>query len=142
MKFKDVRQGCGICGDVLKADDEVNVDHLIPQSYGGPRQLWNERIVHASCNRKRGNAILPVQIPLLVSRAKPVRTSSYSHSKSVRAYQFRQMAKGLCYSGDGALATHGERCDRCWTRHNVARMRRYYNAQAASASHARNGASS
>lgn len=34
--------------------DAVNVDHLIPQYFGGGDEIENLRIAHASCNSSRG----------------------------------------------------------------------------------------
>ena len=35
-------------------DDTANVDHLIPQSFGGDDELENLRIAHGTCNSIRG----------------------------------------------------------------------------------------
>lgn len=47
---------CGICNNPVDYDD-MDVDHILPKSYGG-KDLWdNLRVSHKECNRKRGNRI-------------------------------------------------------------------------------------
>lgn len=45
---------CGLCGQPVAADD-VDIDHIIPRSLGGPTTLDNLRVTHSHCNRSRGN---------------------------------------------------------------------------------------
>lgn len=46
-------QTCQICGRPLKVD-EIEIDHVIPYSLGGPTDESNLRVVCRSCNRKKG----------------------------------------------------------------------------------------
>jgi Restriction endonuclease len=49
-------QICQICGEPVP-DDQVEFDHRIPFSRGGPATVENLRVAHRSCNRKRGDAL-------------------------------------------------------------------------------------
>jgi HNH endonuclease len=45
---------CQICnGSVDKSD--IDIDHIVPVSKGGPSTLSNLRVTHSRCNRVRGN---------------------------------------------------------------------------------------
>lgn len=33
----------------------VNVDHVWPQSHGGPSEIWNVALTHARCNALKGD---------------------------------------------------------------------------------------
>ncbi len=45
---------CGLCGGPVDSTD-VDLDHIIPASKGGPTTLDNLRVTHSRCNRARGN---------------------------------------------------------------------------------------
>lgn len=47
---------CGICGGVVAIED-VELDHVLPFSMGGPTTVENLRVTHSRCNRIRGNRI-------------------------------------------------------------------------------------
>jgi hypothetical protein len=49
-------QTCQICNRHLKEDD-IEIDHVIPHSLGGPTVESNLRVVCKSCNRKRGSIV-------------------------------------------------------------------------------------
>lgn len=49
-------QICQKCGEPV-ADNEVELDHLIPYSKGGPTTAENLRLVHRKCNRKKSNSL-------------------------------------------------------------------------------------
>jgi hypothetical protein len=49
-------QICQRCGDPV-ADNEVEFDHIIPFSKGGPTTAENLRLVHRKCNRKKSNSL-------------------------------------------------------------------------------------
>lgn len=45
---------CPACGQPLPEDPtQVEIDHIIPRSRGGPSAAWNKRLVHLSCNRRK-----------------------------------------------------------------------------------------
>lgn len=46
---------CDICKKVVE-DDDINYDHIIPWSKGGPSNESNLRILCSECNKKRGNS--------------------------------------------------------------------------------------
>lgn len=57
VKLKVIRKDksqCQICGKLLK-DEEVQFDHIIPYSKGGPSDIHNLQVVCAQCNRKKSN---------------------------------------------------------------------------------------
>lgn len=45
-------QTCQICGRTLK-EDEIEIDHIIPFSKGGPTEEGNLRVLCETCNRKK-----------------------------------------------------------------------------------------
>lgn len=45
-------QTCQICGRTLK-EDEIEIDHIIPFSKGGPTEESNLRVLCKDCNRKK-----------------------------------------------------------------------------------------
>lgn len=49
-------QICQQCHEAVK-DDEVEFDHIIPYSKGGTSTAENLRLVHRSCNRRKGNSL-------------------------------------------------------------------------------------
>ena len=49
-------QTCQICGRILK-EDEIQIDHIIPFSKGGPTEESNLRVLCVDCNRKRGASV-------------------------------------------------------------------------------------
>ncbi len=67
MKLTEIKLVCGICHCRVDQADDVQVDHIIPRSKGGPEVAWNERVVHAACNMRKRDHVVPVQIPMLVA---------------------------------------------------------------------------
>ena len=53
---------CGICEQPI-TEGQVDMDHIIPKSYGGPSAQWNLRPAHNLCNKKRQNRIESFQLP-------------------------------------------------------------------------------
>jgi hypothetical protein len=49
-------QTCQVCGRILK-EDEIQIDHIIPFSEGGPTEESNLRVLCVDCNRKRGASV-------------------------------------------------------------------------------------
>jgi len=49
-------QICQSCNEPVR-DDEVEFDHIIPFSKGGPSTADNLRLIHRDCNRRKGNAL-------------------------------------------------------------------------------------
>ena len=54
-----VRRDGQICRDCRKnvPDDEIEFDHIIPISRGGPTSVENLRLVCKGCNRKKGDSL-------------------------------------------------------------------------------------
>lgn len=52
--LKRENQICSICGKAVK-DENVEFDHIIPWSKGGPTEEHNIRLLCSDCNRKKGN---------------------------------------------------------------------------------------
>lgn len=50
------RGRCGICHMPLCAND-IEVDHILPVALGGNNARRNLRLVHGTCNRRRGARI-------------------------------------------------------------------------------------
>jgi len=48
---------CYICNKDIEAED-LNLDHIIPISKGGPHVWENLRPTHASCNARKGNKVV------------------------------------------------------------------------------------
>ena len=62
------RQGgkCGLCGKALRLEsDAIQVDHIEPESLGGPTTMQNLQAVHPSCNGSKSNSIVPQNLVLL-----------------------------------------------------------------------------
>ena len=62
------RQGgkCGLCGKALRLEsDAIDVDHIEPDSLGGPTTKANCQATHKSCNASKGNKIVPQNLVLL-----------------------------------------------------------------------------
>jgi 5-methylcytosine-specific restriction endonuclease McrA len=57
--LKVVRRDNGICQICSKPvpDNEVEFDHLIPYTRGGPTSVENLRLVHRICNRKKRDSL-------------------------------------------------------------------------------------
>ena len=55
---------CAECGKSFRKSD-IDVDHIIPQSYGGPDALWNLQSMCKHDNRSKG-ASLANTIPDLI----------------------------------------------------------------------------
>jgi hypothetical protein len=56
IQFKVLKRENQICSRCAKSvkDDEIEFDHIIPWSKGGPTEEHNIRLLCSSCNRKRG----------------------------------------------------------------------------------------
>ena len=52
--LKRENQICCVCGQTVK-DENIEFDHIIPWSKGGPSDAHNIRLLCGSCNKKRGN---------------------------------------------------------------------------------------
>lgn len=52
--MKRENQICSVCGKSVK-DEDVEFDHKIPWSKGGPSEEYNVRLLCSDCNKKRGN---------------------------------------------------------------------------------------
>ena len=52
-------QICQICHQPVP-DDQVQLDHIIPHSRGGPLTADNLRLVHKACNRKKSDSLSEV----------------------------------------------------------------------------------
>lgn len=60
IKLKVVRRDnnqCQVCGRILK-DEEIQFDHLIPYSKGGPSDIDNLRVICEKCNKKKSNKLI------------------------------------------------------------------------------------
>jgi hypothetical protein len=53
---------CQICSDPVP-DNEVQFDHLIPYSRGGPASVENLRLVHARCNKRKRDLLSEILEP-------------------------------------------------------------------------------
>lgn len=51
---------CCWCGRFL-AEEDLNIEHLIPKSLGGSNSLENLGLAGSLCNRFRGNSLYPPQ---------------------------------------------------------------------------------
>lgn len=49
-------QTCQVCGKILK-DNEIEIDHIIPYSEGGPTEEKNLRVLCKECNRNKRNLV-------------------------------------------------------------------------------------
>lgn len=49
---------CGICGNVIKAVQEIHIDHIVPISQGGKSVPENLQVAHARCNLSKGARLL------------------------------------------------------------------------------------
>jgi len=60
--LKVVRRDNHVCQVCLKyvRDDEVEFDHIIPHSKGGPTSVENIRLLCKSCNRKKSNSLMEI----------------------------------------------------------------------------------
>lgn len=50
---RDYGQKCLCCGDELPLK-ELTLDHIVPQSAGGPGALTNLQLLCEKCNRRKG----------------------------------------------------------------------------------------
>ena len=59
IMLKVVRRDNQICQVCFKhvRDDEIEFDHIIPYSKGGPTTVENIRLLCRSCNRKKSNSL-------------------------------------------------------------------------------------
>ncbi len=59
IMLKVVRRDNHVCQVCLKyvQDDEVEFDHIIPHSKGGPTSVENIRLLCKNCNRKKSNSL-------------------------------------------------------------------------------------
>lgn len=53
--MKRENQICNSCGKSVK-DEDIEFDHIIPWSKGGPSEESNIRLLCSTCNKKRGNS--------------------------------------------------------------------------------------
>jgi len=51
---------CPLCGNVL--DEDYNVDHIIPFTYGGGNERYNLQITHRICNQQKGKGVDPMDL--------------------------------------------------------------------------------
>jgi hypothetical protein len=56
-----VGHDCYLCGDLIDDSEDVQVDHLVPQSSGGRDSAENVRWTHGRCNRHRFNKPLTAE---------------------------------------------------------------------------------
>ena len=49
-------QTCQECGKILR-DNEIEIDHIIPYSLGGPTEEHNLRVICPDCNKKKRSSI-------------------------------------------------------------------------------------
>ena len=49
-------QPCPLCGETMRQDQELDLDHVVPRALGGVN--GPVRITHAYCNRSRGSKML------------------------------------------------------------------------------------
>lgn len=56
MKTQFEAQGgcCALCQLPL-AEDEFEIDHIIPVSHGGPNEAWNLQLLHPLCNQEKND---------------------------------------------------------------------------------------
>lgn len=88
------------CGLEFRNDDEVTFDHWIPQALGGTWDIHNLRLMHKSCNAKKGDA-LPNPDGTL-----PKKPTKEKVPKSQRPE--------ICtHCASGRLLLPGEECDEC-----------------------------
>jgi hypothetical protein len=68
VMLKVVRRDDGICQICFQPvkDDEVQFDHLIPHSRGGPASIENLRLVHARCNKRKRDSLSEILEPARV----------------------------------------------------------------------------
>jgi len=60
-------QMCQVCHKYVP-DNQLDFDHVIPHSKGGPVTVENLRVVHAGCNREKGNSLDTILDPNPLSR--------------------------------------------------------------------------
>ncbi len=46
---------CQLCGNPIRYQSNIAIDHIIPVSKGGPDTLDNLRVAHRFCNSRRNN---------------------------------------------------------------------------------------
>ena len=49
---------CAICGKMIENIDDLTVDHIVPISKGGKREIENCQLAHKACNCKKSD-IMP-----------------------------------------------------------------------------------
>lgn len=63
---------CCYCGlhvtDIVNSRRQSTLEHIIPESMGGPTDLWNCVIAHRRCNNKRQCDYLPEQEEVVLGR--------------------------------------------------------------------------
>ncbi len=50
-------QPCPVCGEILRHDEPVDLDHRIPLALGGSNDPSNLRVVHRRHNRSSGGSL-------------------------------------------------------------------------------------
>jgi 5-methylcytosine-specific restriction endonuclease McrA len=58
----------GGCGQPLVTPEGNHIDHLIPRARGGPDEDWNLQLMHAVCNDRKQDALVPAAIRLIAER--------------------------------------------------------------------------
>ena len=49
---------CAICGKMIESVDDLTVDHIVPISKGGKREISNCQLAHKACNCNKSD-IMP-----------------------------------------------------------------------------------
>ena len=62
---------CPLCGEVMRFEQGLSVDHIRPLSLGGTNVQANKQLTHAECNWRKGNGVVrPASRCKCVARAK------------------------------------------------------------------------
>lgn len=51
---------CSVCGQLVRADEPWDLDHVIPLAMGGTNHRANLAVAHRACNRQGKRLALPV----------------------------------------------------------------------------------
>ena len=61
---------CALCDFPLPADENsIEIDHILPESDGGPTEISNLQLAHKSCNRSKRSLPNNVAIPIIKMQA-------------------------------------------------------------------------
>lgn len=55
LLVENPKRACALCGDLIKNESELSVDHVIPWSFLYSDDIWNLSFVHKSCNSSKNN---------------------------------------------------------------------------------------